>query len=84
MGFLEIAADRHRFGEIRAVIQLQHRHPAHRVAGDEIRVEILRFAQIDFNRLDLNTLFSEKYVHAPRVGRNLAGIEFHGLIPSSE
>ena len=80
---LEIPADRHRFGDHRAVVEHQRRHALQRVDRRIGRRLVLERAEID--RLDRHAhpLLGEKNANPPRIGRPPAVIELHRVDPPS-
>ena len=75
----EIAADRHRLADLRAVVELQHRHDAPVVAG-EIAVGEMR-ALAGLHHLKLDALLGQIDQHPARIGRGAPTVELHcGLL----
>jgi hypothetical protein len=60
-----------------AIFQHQRRHDAARVDRAVGVGMLLTFAKIDRDEGDRESLFGEKYAHAPRIGRDGGMIEFH-------
>ena len=44
---LEVAANRDRLGDMRAVVEFEHRHPAHRIDLQELGLAIVASREID-------------------------------------
>ena len=65
----EIAADRHGLGEVRAVVELEHRDPAERVLREELGAAVRSLHDVDGLGRDVEALLREIDVDAARVRR---------------
>jgi hypothetical protein len=80
MRLFEVAADGHAFGQEGAVVEFEHRYPAHGVLGQELGGAVLGLADVDLNGGNLDSLFGEKDANAARVGGELAVVKLHGVL----
>src|SRR5215469_10824893 len=83
MQFLKVAADGHAFGDMRAVVQLQHRHFTQRI--DVLAVLGLPIngpGYIDVIERDLDAFFGQKDSDPAWIGCNGTAVYFHGSLPT--
>ena len=79
MQALEIAADRDRFGDAGAVVELQHGQPAGGVLRQKFRRAVLARHQVDFFHGKGSPLFGQEDAHPARVWRLRMVVELHRL-----
>ena len=74
---LEVAADRDRLRDHRAVVEHQHRQPLHRIERREgVRLVCAR-AEVDWFDRDIDAFLGQEDAHPPRIWRPAAVIELH-------
>src|SRR6202789_395286 len=78
----EIAADRDRFGDERAVVEFQHRQLPERILLEEFRRLVLAPHQRDALLRHRDALLGKEDAHLARIGRGIVfTIEFHAVSP---
>ena len=81
MQFLDVTANRHRFGDTGAVIKLEHRHGVLRIHCVERLLELLTLAGIYLNQRDFDGFLRQKHAHPAWVGRKRKIEQSHGVLP---
>src|SRR5688500_7279511 len=80
MELLEVSADRHRLADLRAVVELEHRHRRLRIPRAVVRLES-RLRAADVLDRDLEALLGEVDENAAWVRGFLPDVELHGAEP---
>src|SRR5205085_65585 len=75
--FLEIPADGDRLGDAGAIVELQHRKTAERVAAQRLRRAVRSLKQIDLFGRDRDPLLGEKDANPTRIGREGEVVKLH-------
>ena len=79
MKLLEVAADRHGLRQAGAIIELEHGDRAARIDPPEVVAQLFALAEIDFDRLDLETLLGNEDSGSLRTRGALAIVELHWI-----
>ncbi|MNT88492.1 hypothetical protein D3C72_2290610 [compost metagenome] len=74
---LQVGADGTRFAHHAAVVQLQHRHAAEGIPGQESLAAVFQLAQVDQLRFNADALLGHEHRHPAGIGRARARIQFH-------
>jgi hypothetical protein len=76
---LEVAANRDAFGEISAIVELEHRNSAERIFLEKLRLTVNALEDIDFFERNGDGLFGQEYAHTTRIGCEFVVVNFHWI-----
>ena len=74
---LEVAADRDRLGDAGAVVELEHRQPAHRIDLEEFGLAVFGRRYIHLLQRNRDSLFGQEDAHAARIWSLSIFVDFH-------